>query len=608
LPQIFNPGHRPSAPLYPDELVYCSVDDVANFLQLPLPDPILLADDSSIDGSDLKLPISGANYRRWKIEADTSITVYDNSDALGKTYTVSSVESAGSGNVNIVVPVIGAESFTTADSAQIQINSAFTNSKERGLTKSQVETLILEKQDYIDTVCRMAWRPYLVSEEYQNFTTFKPYRRRYYTDYVGAVYLRNRSVQRILRLSVWQGDKYRELGSSNVQMEIAKPHDLDSESIFICPGVAYQATLAQGTASNQWDGRFGAKTIAEQIANLINKDTATGKAAVSFGNLQENGKTLNVSDEILATSNSDEGDGIVFLSSMRSTEEGVDTTVAVTNPDAMVLSEGTLITGTIATVAGEVATLSITDGGTGYSDGSNINTTTTGEGTGLRVNISTTAGVITGLTIQHAGEDYHTGDTVTVTGGGGDATLTIETIGDATHFHTKTTDTGWSDAPALFYYTKGGTTYVARCSHAGSDYQFNIDEELVAGFASNLAVDDEIKQTRFKTDVIDEARQKDWWSMEDNGAIMFNNQYPFYENHSLKVSYIYGERYLDKVIKEACIKLVCMDIYLTDDYTVLFPEGTSNIDLNSKVQKLDEEVKRMLIPYQESIIVAGMGG
>ena len=89
---------------------------------------------------------------------------------------------------------------------------------------------------------------------------------------------------------------------------------------------------------------------------------------------------------------------------------------------------------------------------------------------------------------------------------------------------------------------------------------------------------------------------------------MFNNQYPFYENHSLKVSYIYGERYLDKVIKEACIKLVCMDIYLTDDYTVLFPEGTSNIDLNAKVQKLDEEVKRMLIPYQETIIVAGMGG
>lgn len=526
MPQIFNPGHRPSSPLYPDELVYCSVDDVANFLQLPLPDPISLADDSSIDGSNLKLPISGANYRRWKIEADTSITVYDNADALGKTYTVSSVESAGSGNVNIVVPVVGAESFTTANSAQIQINSAFTNSKERGLTKSQVETLIREKQDYIDTVCRMAWRPYLVSDEYQNFTTFKPYRRRYYTDYVGAVYLRNRSIQRILRLSVWQGDKYRELGSSVIKIAVKSVEMGASDKLFICPGVAHTATLQRGKTSTTWDGDFGDKTTAQNIANLINKDKATSRGDIAIGTLQENSKQLNVDDEFLATANSDEGDGIVMLSSMRSTEEGEDITIATNNPNAF-------------------------DFSLGYDSSSKI----------------------TGVS----------GSTFTVS--------------DASSF---------TKREGLVFYTTGGTTYVARCTR--SDNTFTIQDELVADFETNLATDIEVKQLRLKTDVIDEARQKDWWSMEDNGAIMFNNQYPFYENHSLKVSYIYGERYLDKVIKEACIKLVCMDIYLTDDYTVLFPEGTSNIDLNSKVQKLDEEVKRMLIPYQESIIVAGMGG
>ena len=110
--------------------------------------------------------------------------------------------------------------------------------------------------------------------------------------------------------------------------------------------------------------------------------------------------------------------------------------------------------------------------------------------------------------------------------------------------------------------------------------------EVTPNFNSNLATNDVVKQDRLKTDVIDEDRQKDWWSMEDHGAIMFNNQYPFYENHSIKVSYIYGERYLDKTVKEACIKLVAMDILMTDDYTVLFPEGTNNIDLNAKVQRL----------------------
>ena len=527
MPEIFNPGHRPNSPLFPDELVYCSVDDVANFLQLPLPDPVALSGNSSIVGSNLKLPVSGANYRRWKIETDVSITVYDDADALGKTYTVTGVESAGSGgNVNIIVTKIGAESFTTANNAKIQVNSAITNSNERGLKKTQVEALIREKQDYIDSVCRMSWRPTLVSDEYQNFTTFKPYRRRYYTDYVGAIYLRNRSIQRILRLSVWQGDKYRELGSSIVKLTVTATSIGASDKLFLCPGVPHVATLTRGKTSTTWDGDFGNKTTAQNIASLINKDKATSRGDIAIGTLQENGKQLNVDNEFLATANSDEGDGIIIISSMRSTEEGEDCTIATTNPDAFAFSLMSDPQSKITNVAG--SNFTVTDAST--------------------------------FTLRHG----------------------------------------------LVFYTLGGVTYVARCSRNGNT--FTVQEELVAGFTSNLALDIDIKQLKLKTDVIDEARQKDWWSMEDNGAIMFNNQYPFYENHAIKVSYIYGERYLEKVIKEACIKLVCMDIYLTDDYTVLFPEGTSNIDLNAKVQKLDEEVKRMLIPYQETIIVAGMGG
>lgn len=526
MPQIFNPGHRPNSPLYPDDLVYCTVSDVANFLQLPLPDPVALSGNSSIVGADLKLPISGANYRRWKIEADTSITVYDDADSLGKSYTVKSVESAGSGNVNIVVTALASESFTTANNAKIQVEDAITNSKERGLTKSQVEVLIREKQDYIDQVCRNAWRPRIVTEEYQNFTTFKPYRRRYYTDYVGAVYLNHRSVQRILRLSVWQGDKYRELASSIIKVQVLSDSLTATDKLFLCPGVAHSATLTRGKTSTTWDGDFGDKTTAQNIANLINKDVATSRGDVAIGTLQENNVQLNVDDEFLASANSDEGDGFIVISSMRSTEEGEDTTIATNNIDAFVFSLGLNVNSTITNVSG-----------------SNF------------------------------------------------------TVSDASTFTKK---------QGLVYYTLSGTTYVARCSRSSN--VFTVQDELVAGFTSNLANDIVVNQLRLKTDVIDEQRQKDWWSMEDNGAIMFNNQYPFYENHAIKLSYIYGQRYLDKVIKEVCIKLVCMDIYMTDDYTVLFPEGTNNVDLNSKIQKLDEEIKRLLIPYQETIIVAGMGG
>lgn len=526
MPRTFNPGHRPNQPLRPDDLVYTTVAKVSEFLQLPLPEPVLLAADTSIAGGTISIPISASEYRRWGYASGDVVLVYDDDDAIGQEYTLTGVSSAGSGKVNLLAAAVGAESFTTASSGEVQIQTAVTNSKERGLTKSHVEHLIKIRQDYIDSICRMAWRPRIVVDEYQNFTTFKPYRRRYYTDYVGAVYLKHGGIQRILRLAVWQGDYYRELGSARIKMTVQNTHDLSSESVFLCPGVAHTATLAQGSTATTWEGSFGAKTVAQNISDLINKDDATSRSAVSIGSLTERGTALNVNDEFLATANSDEGDGNVVISSMRSTEEGQTTTIATTNPDCFVFSLGSGLNAEVTAVAGSTFT-----------------------------------------------------------------------IADASSF---------TPTHGLIFYTKSGTTYVARCSRSGNT--FTAEDELVAGFTSNLTVGDTINQQRLKNDITEEQRQKDWWSMEDNGAIMFNNEYPFYENHALKVSYIYGERYVDKTIEDACTKLVAIDIMLSDDYSVLFPEGSQNVDLNAKIQRLEDEVKRMLIPFQESIIVAGMGG
>ena len=84
------------------------------------------------------------------------------------------------------------------------------------MKKSTVETRIKEIQDRIDNITHNSWRPYLVSAEYINFDTYKPYRRRYYTDYVGTTPLLFRNIQQILKLEVWQGDAYRELAGAYV--------------------------------------------------------------------------------------------------------------------------------------------------------------------------------------------------------------------------------------------------------------------------------------------------------------------------------------------------------------------------------------------------------
>ena len=64
-----------------------------------------------------------------------------------------------------------------------------------------------------------------------------------------------------------------------------------------------------------------------------------------------------------------------------------------------------------------------------------------------------------------------------------------------------------------------------------------------------------LNQKKFKIDYVgtttgDEARLRDWWADYDMGIIYFNNSYPFFEWNAIKVAYIYGERYLEKAIRE----------------------------------------------------------
>ena len=629
MPRVFHPGHRPNQPLYPDELVYATVQKVSEFLQLPLPDPVTLADNTStalgsaIDASlvpgttYIKIPIGGADYRRWGFSAGDSVTVYDNVESMGSELTLVLVKSAGAGGKVNLIGVDPGTAYTTAESAVVQANSSISNSKERGLSKALVEDLIRQRQDYIDRTTRMAWRPQLVCDEYKNFTTFKPYRRRYYTDYVGAVYLNNRAIQRVLRLSVWQGDYYRELGSSRIKMAVTNPTQIQaSDKIFLCPGgVNATATLEQGATSTKWKKDFGIKTIAQDIANLINQDHASEKTAIQVGSLTEGtdssgiARPLNVNHEFLATANSDDGDGNVMISSMRSTDEGDMTTIATTNTNSFSFTLGRSANSDLISTSGGPPPTSFTlaDGGS-FVEGNSIVYI---EGTNGAVHVghcsksnnvftilndltssfAANLGSIGSITVVSNGAGYTSAPTVSITtdgaGAGATATATIDAVAGIV--------TGIT-------VTDGGSGYL------NSDLiTVSISGGGGAGAAGNAVVS-KIKQHRFDTDTTSEERQKDWWSMEDNGALMFNNQYPFFENHSLKVSYVYGERYVDKMIEDACIKLVAMDIMMSDDYSVMFPEGTQNIDLNAKVQRLDEEAKRLLVPFQESIIVAGMGG
>ena len=100
MPRTFNPGHRPSQPLYPDDLVYTTVAKVESYLQLPEAKPTALIGDTTTATENavsiIKIPIAGADYRRWGFASGDVITLYDNVDALGCTLTLTGIESTGS--------------------------------------------------------------------------------------------------------------------------------------------------------------------------------------------------------------------------------------------------------------------------------------------------------------------------------------------------------------------------------------------------------------------------------------------------------------------------------------------------------------------------------
>lgn len=528
MPVMFNTGEREPRPLYPDELVYTTVQKVADILQIPYLDPVDLANDSS----STYVEVSPSDQRLMGFEVGDSIEIV--SDATtGETRKITTI-SLVNGKTRLSFSSALAETHTTANNATVQNLQSFTNGKTRGVAKSHVETMILRMQDKIDNLCNNSWRPMLQTAEYVNFDTYKPYRRRYYTDYVGTTPLRFRNIQQVLRLEVWQGQDYREVASAEGRLEILDHSKLTTNDyVHLCPGGGGVASLRVGAAADQWRADFDNSITAQQLADLINKDIRRNKSAVTFSpsfSLESTYATdgtglitANVHHEFMASSNADYGAAKLKLTSLHRGEGGENSTLAVSNLDAMAVTGLTDNKATISSLSGGVLTVDST------ANFANYGLLQLGTGTSVKV-------------------AYYTGKTAT--------TLT-------------------------------GVTEVG-----------------VSGFNTGATNGVEVTQYKLAIDYVgdstgDEARLRDWWCDYELGIIYFNNTYPYFMWNAVKVTYVYGERYVEKAIEDICTKMVAMDLLLSDDRTVLLPEGTSNIDLGSKYQLFKAQVAETLPRYIE---------
>jgi hypothetical protein len=338
MPVVFSPGEPETRPLDPSAVVYCTAQQVADLLDIGPQDAILMSADADADA----VYITGNELRQVGFSVGDKIRVYSDADPLGEEdLTIASITKgtggkAGHVKVTFTGATLTAAEYQVADNGYVQNQASFTNGRTRGMTKAKVEHVILKMQDRIDNMTRNAWRPYLVAAEYINFDTYKPYRRRYYTDYVGTSPLLFRNIQQILRLELWQGDDYREIGAAECRIKLNDVSNLSSASIFLSPGNGTVATVAQGTGTGQWRDDFEATTVAQNLADLINKEDRVNKAAIEFSPafiLEGSSSNVAVHNEFLASANSDLGTGVVKVTSMRPVKAGEVCSIVTTSSD-----------------------------------------------------------------------------------------------------------------------------------------------------------------------------------------------------------------------------------------------------------------------------------
>jgi len=523
MPVVFSPGEPETRPLDPTAIVYTTAQKVADFLAIGPQDAVLVAADSVSDG----VYVTGADYRTIGFEVGDTIFIYSDADPLGLEKTITAISNGGASGVKLAFTGgFTHADYQAADNAYVQNTSSFSNGavgRQRGMTKAIVEARIKETQDKIDNITHNAWRPYLVSAEYINFDTYKPYRRRYYTDYVGTTPLLFRNVQQMLRIELWQGDDYREIASAEARIKIPEDVRAISGSIVVSPGNGSAAVLTAGSSTSQWRADFDAATTAQNLSDLINKEDRVSKAAVEFASaFTLEGSTSNVAvhNEFLASANADYGTGVVKLTSMRAVKGGESCSIVVTD-SSVTLSQTQVNTATVSNATTTVLTVDSTSG-------------------------FASAGVLS--------------------------------VGDT----------------AIRYTGKTATTFTGCASVVGS----SVDD------LNGLTLTQHLLQVDLQggSSSGDVGRLRDWWLDHEEGIVYFNNSYPFFEWNAVKVAYIYGERYLEKAIEEAATKMVAADLLMSDDRSVLIPEGTQNVDIGAKVQLLRQEAEAILRRYTEIVV------
>ena len=97
-----------------------------------------------------------------------------------------------------------------------------------------------------------------------------------------------------------------------------------------------------------------------------------------------------------------------------------------------------------------------------------------------------------------------------------------------------------------------------------------------------------------------EGRNNDYWVNEVDG-ILWLRTYPriLRRTFDVRLTYRFNEPTITKDIEKACIRLTAIALVSSDDKSLLFPEGSSNVPLLDKIQLWQSEADKIIQDNKE---------
>ena len=131
-------------------------------------------------------------------------------------------------------------------------------------------------------------------------------------------------------------------------------------------------------------------------------------------------------------------------------------------------------------------------------------------------------------------------------------------------------------------------------------------KQLDATLDDTFEIWDGSEWENFVTDKV-EGRNNDYWLDYELGTIYLRTWLWMNRPVGFRTIYRYGEDYVNPAIKNACAKMVALQILYGEDRSILLPEGSSNIDYNSKATLLERDIENTLNRFKEWRIVDSRG-